>query len=362
MADLITAGVPADAIRFDRANEHIPLPTQTGNLIVTLPGNRPGPRRLFMTHLDTVPLCAGAVPVRKGKRIVAQGRTALGGDNRTGCACLATMVATLLTENLPHPPITLLFTVREESGLWGARFVEPDDLGQPTVCFNVDGSKARELTVGAVGAQRWEVEIFGKAAHAGVHPDRGISATVVAALALADIYKHGWFGKIKKGKSAGTSNVGPFGDADGKAAGQATNVVTDYVRAHGESRSHDARFVRTITAAYRDAFAKAAKSVPDHEGKTARAKFSARLDYHPFRLKEDAPVVRLAQDAAARLGWQPTLKIGNGGLDANWLVRHGIPTVTFGAGQNNIHTVDEFVEIADFFDGCRFALALATSD
>ncbi len=57
---LVDAGVPAKAIRHDAANQSIPLPTQTGNLIVTLPGTVPGPRLLFMTHLDTVPLCAGA--------------------------------------------------------------------------------------------------------------------------------------------------------------------------------------------------------------------------------------------------------------------------------------------------------------
>jgi tripeptide aminopeptidase len=73
-------------------------------------------------------------------------------------------------------------------------------------------------------------------------------------------------------------------------------------------------------------------------------------------------VVRRAQAAAKRLGWQPTLRLSNGGLDANWLVRHGIPTITFGAGQNNVHTVEEYVEVADFLDGCRLALALATQE
>ena len=92
---LVEIGVPAEYIRFDQANEKIPLPTQTGNLIVQLPGTKPGPRRLFSTHLDTVPLCAGAIPVRKGDRIVPQGKTALGGDNRTGVACLTTMIAEL---------------------------------------------------------------------------------------------------------------------------------------------------------------------------------------------------------------------------------------------------------------------------
>src|SRR3954464_14393509 len=99
---LVDAGVPRRAIRFDHANDKIPLPTQTGNLIVTLPGTLPGPRRLFMTHLDTVPLCAGAEPLRKGDRIISDAPTALGGDNRTVVGCLVTLAATLLQQRLPH--------------------------------------------------------------------------------------------------------------------------------------------------------------------------------------------------------------------------------------------------------------------
>ena len=49
---LKNAGVPASNIRFDTANKRIPMPTQTGNLFVSLPGTRPGPRLVFSTHLD----------------------------------------------------------------------------------------------------------------------------------------------------------------------------------------------------------------------------------------------------------------------------------------------------------------------
>ena len=165
----------------------MPLPTETGNLIVRFPGTRPdAPRLLFSTHLDTVPLCAGAVPVRSKNRITAKGDTALGGDNRTGVACLVTLATTLLERKLPYPPLTLLFTVREESGLFGARYLDPADLGGVTMGFNVDGKGPADLTVGAVGAERWEVEIVGRAAHAGVHPEQGISATLVASIALAE--------------------------------------------------------------------------------------------------------------------------------------------------------------------------------
>ncbi len=360
--NLVQAKVPRHAISFDQANKDIPMPTETGNLIVDLPGTRPGPRRLFMTHLDTVPLCAGAEPIRKGNRIVAAGHTALGGDNRTGVACLVNLAATLIERGLPHPPLTLLFTVREESGLWGARFVKPGDLHHPVEAYNVDGRSAQEFTVGAVGADRWEVEILGRASHAGVHPEQGISSTMVAALAMQQIHKGGWFGKIHRNGKRGTSNVGVFGGKDGQSAGEATNVVTDYAFIKGESRSHDPRFVKKITAAYRDAFRHAAEKVRDDRGRAAKVHFQSRLDYYPFRLKDDAPVVRHAVSAAKRAGLKPSLRIGNGGLDANWMVRHGIPSITFGAGQNNIHAIGEYVDLAEFENACRLAIALATQE
>jgi tripeptide aminopeptidase len=354
------AGVKSRSLHVDDANTRIPLPTQTGNLIVTLPGTRPDlPRLLFMTHLDTVPLCAGAKPVRQGQRIKPAEATALGGDNRTGVACLVTLVTTLLEHRLPHPPLTLLFTVREESGLWGARHVDLSALGGPAYGFNVDGGVPSEITVGAVGADRWEVEVNGRAAHAGAHPERGISATVVTGLALAEVFRGGWFGKVKQNGREGTSNVGSVGDGDGRSAGQATNVVTDYALVRGESRSHDVRFAAAITAAYRRAFEAAAKQVADDRGRHARVKFRSRRDYYPFRIKDSAPVVKHAQAAAKRAGLAPVLRTTNGGLDANWMVRHGIPTITFGAGQREVHTVEEYVDLPDFLGGCRMALALA---
>ncbi len=360
VAILKEIGVPEKGIFFDKANEKIPLPTETGNLIVHLDGTRPGPRRMFMTHMDTVPLCAGAVPVRKGNRIIADSPTALGADNRVGVTCHINLIANLLEKKLSHPPLTFLFTVREESGLWGARNVDLKDLGEVSMCFNVDGRSPKELAIGAVGADRWSVEITGKASHAGVHPEKGIPALVVAALAISDMHQYGWFGRVTKEGKKGTSNVGSIGDAQGNSAGNATNVVTDYVMIRGESRSHDAKFIGEITKAYKEAFQKAAKAVTDDQGKSAKVKFKSERDYYPFRLKPQDAVVKQALAAAEEIGIQPELRLADGGLDANWMVKHKIPTVTFGAGQNNIHTVNEFCDLKDFETACRFALALAT--
>src|SRR4029453_18226736 len=107
-AALQESGVPSDGIRLADANTRIPVPTETGNLIVDLPGRgamHNQPRIMFMTHMDTVPLCAGAKPKLKGRKIVNDAKTALGGDNRAGCGVLVTLAAELAGQNLDNPPI-----------------------------------------------------------------------------------------------------------------------------------------------------------------------------------------------------------------------------------------------------------------
>jgi tripeptide aminopeptidase len=358
--ELMSLGIPSSAIRFDDANDRIDLPTQTGNLIVDLPGTLTGPRLMFSTHLDTVQLCAGVKPRRDGDRIVTDAATALGGDNRTGCAVLITLAKTLIEQRLPHPPITLLFTVREESGIQGAKELNASLLGSPAMCFNVDSKIPADLIIGAVGQESWQVEITGQAAHAGVAPEKGISSTLVAAIAIAQAHREGWFGKVIKPEGTGTSNVGVFGGKHDSPAGQATNVVTDYVLIKGESRSSEASFAASITAAFEKAFQDAALQVTSSDQATAKVKFQSHAAYPPFNLAVDAPIVQHALYAAEQLGLPSSTLFSNGGLDANWLVAHGIPTVTFGAGQYEIHTVNEYVNLPEFIDGCRLAIALAT--
>src|SRR5215510_12846894 len=360
IAELKRVGVPAFAVRFDKVNERIPAPTQTGNLFIDLPGTRKGPRLLFITHLDTVTLCAGAKPKREGNRIVSDGTTALGGDNRTGCAALVTLVETLLKHKLPHPPLSLLFAVREESGIQGCRYLDPADLNGAALGFNVDSRLAADLITGAVGQEYWDVDIKGKAAHAGLAPEKGISATLVAAVALTEARRAGWFGKVAKPNGKGTSNAGVFRGKEGKPAGDATNVVTDYVHIKGEARSPDLAFAHAITEGFRAAFEEARAEIKDADGATAEVKFEASHAYPPFDLGDGAPVVRHAIRAAESIGMKPTTMFSNGGLDANWLVKHGLPTVTIGAGQYDVHTVKEYVHLPEFATGCRLAVAMAT--
>lgn len=327
-----------------------------GNLIVKIPGTIQAPRIMFSAHLDTVPLCRGAVPVKKGNRIVPKGNTGLGGDNRASVAAILTMTQTLLKNNLPHPPLTLLFTVGEENGLHGAKAFDPSEGGNPVMCFNLDGSGRRDGVIGALGAIRWTARIHGKSVHAAVNPEGGISAAVIAANAIAALKKEGWFGRIQKGSCTGTANVGSLN------GGEADNQVMDFLKVTGECRSHSPASLKKIASAWKTAFEKAAHELKNDQGECGAVEFITASDYRSFRLKKSEPVVKRFLRAAPQAGRNAAVEIINAGLDANILNEKGIPTLTFDAGNFHAHDLNEYVEIPRYIEGCRLATVLAAEE
>jgi len=351
---LVKAGAPKSSLDFDDAHKRSPTGGNVGNLILKLPGTIRAPRRMLSAHVDTVPICVGSRPKRKGGRIVnANKKSGLGGDDRAGAAIVLATALEILTRNLPRPPLTFLWTIQEESGLLGARYLRVAKLGKPKLAFNFDGSSPSALKIGATGGYRMAFEIEGLAAHAGNHPEHGVSAISIAAIAIADLTQNGWHGLIEKDGHVGTSNVGVI------EGGEATNVVTDHVRLRAEARSHEPKFRERIVKEIRDAFERAASSVRNTEGKHGHVKIDGRLDYEAFRLAIDEPSVIVAADAVKAECGDAEYAVTNGGLDANWLTAHGIPTVTLGCGQRNIHTVAEELDIAEFQTTRRIALRLA---
>jgi len=352
---LLAAGCPAKAITFDKANTKTPLAGNCGNLIVKLPGTLRGPRRLLMAHMDTVPVCEGTVPVVKGN-VIKSGNpaTGLGADDRAGCGVILSTAIDILEQGLDHPPLTFLFAIQEEVGLWGARFVKAADLGRPKLAFNFDGGAVDKLTIGATGGERLDIIVDGIPSHAGVAPEQGVSAIAIASLAIASLVEDGWHGLVEKGGKRGTSNVGVIN------AGAATNVVAERAVLRAEARGHDPAFRARIVKAIEKAFAKAAKKVKSASGRTGSVAITGRLDYEAFRLDEHDPSVVAAREALEAIGCRPRFDVSNGGLDANWMAANGIPTVTLGCGQNDIHTTDEWLDLKTYDAACAVARRLAT--
>jgi tripeptide aminopeptidase len=353
---LLQAGVPKSALTTDDAHKRSPIGGNVGNLSFKIPGTIRAPRRMLSAHVDTVPICVGSRPIHKGNRIVsANKKTGLGGDDRAGAAILLATALEILRRKPTHPPLTFFWTVQEEAGLLGARHARIAKLGTPKLAFNFDGSAPQILKIGATGGYRMTIDIEGLAAHAGNHPEHGISAIAIASIAIADLYANGWHGLIEQAGRNGTSNVGVI------HGGEATNVVTDHVQIRVEARSHDPKFREVIVKEIKTAFERAACSVKNTAGNHGRVKFDGRLDYEAFRLAADEPCVIAAAAAVRSECGEVELAVTNGGVDANWLTAHGIPTVTLGCGQRNIHTTSEELDIAQFQTTRRIALRLATA-
>ncbi len=355
-AKLLAAGTTADSVTTDNAHKSTLIKGNTGNLIFKLPGTIKAPRRMLSAHMDTVPICIGSQPRIDGQFVrSANPKSGLGADDRAGAAAILSAALEILEHDLSHPPLTFCWFIQEEIGLYGARCVQKSLLGKPAMCFNWDGGAAEKVTIGATGGYRMAIEVEGLASHAGVCPEKGISAIAIAALAIADLTRNGWHGLVEKGKNRGTTNVGYI------HGGEATNVVTDHVTLKAEARSHDPKFRGQIVKAIETAFTKAAQEIKSSEGKSGSVRFDGRLDYEAFRVDPRHECVQLADAAVTAIGRQPMHAISNGGLDANWLNAHGIPTVTLGCGQMNVHTTSERLDLAAFRDACGIALWLATT-
>lgn len=345
---LLAAGIPQSAISFDTAHKRTPLPGQVGNLIVKLSGNRKLPRLMLSAHMDTVPICVGCEPKKVGQVIKSANKsTGLGADDRAGVAAVLTAITEALESGQELPPITLCFFVQEEIGLQGSRNLVVSKLGKPDMALNFDGGNPSKMTIGATGGERIKIKLHGLAAHAGLAPHEGASTLHAAGLAIADLFKNKWLGLVKKQGRSGTSNVGVV------RGGSATNVVADYTEIDAEARSHDSDFRTAIAGAIEIAFQKAAAQVKSNDGTQVTAEVIRRVDYDSFRLDPKSTVVELASQAIEHQKLTPAHAISNGGVDANWLVKHGIPTVTVGCGQRDVHTIKETLDIPDYLAACE---------
>jgi tripeptide aminopeptidase len=193
------------------------------------------------------------------------------------------------------------------------------------------------MVLRAPGANRIRVEITGRESHAGVAPEQGLSAIQTAALALAEMR----LGRIDVETTAN------FGRIEG---GVACNIVPGRVSLEGEARSHDPDRLAAQTAHMVACFERAAEKmacVIGGEMVKPHLQIDIQPDYPRMAVAEDAPVVRLARDAARAAGQELTVKLGGGGSDANIFNAHGIATIILATGMRDVHSPKESVAVDD---------------
>jgi len=328
-------------VLFDRAD--LATGGEVGNLIARFPGTRPGKPLLFSVHMDTVSPCENVQPVLRDGRIYSAGATILGADDKAGIAELIEALEVVREEQIPYGPLEVVVTIAEEAGLVGAKHFD-HSLIRARYGFALDTPGVDWMVRRAPGANRMEIEIIGRAAHAGVEPEKGLSAIRVAAEAVSQMH----LGRIDVET---TANIGVI------TGGVATNIVPESVLLKGEARSHNPDKLAAQTAHMLECFEQAASDLAvTIAGETVRATVRATVnpDFPSMSVSENAAVVRLAQAAAASLGRTMKDRLGGGGSDANIFKGYGIETVIIGTGMQDVHSTNESVAVADMMRVAEF--------
>jgi tripeptide aminopeptidase len=319
----------------------------TGNVIGTLAGSRTAETVLLSAHMDTVVPGRGIKPVREADRIRSDGTTILGGDDKSGIAIILEVLAVLKERKIAHPPVEVVFTVCEEAGLIGAKHLDVPSL-KSRHGLVLDSCPADSLFTRGPAADKLEFIVHGQAAHAGVCPEEGINAIQITAEAIARM-------RLGRIDAETTANIGLI------EGGSAVNIVPDRVVVRGEARSHDESKLAAQSSHMADAFREAAKThsiVKDGRNIHPRVDEKIERDYQRMNLGEDAPVVKWVMAAAKTLGVSIACRKTGGGCDANVFNVHGLSVANLGTGMREIHTVKEFLLLAEFNQTARVVLEM----
>lgn len=322
-----------------------------GNVLARMPGTADLAPLLLSAHMDTVPPGCGVSPIRETSRIRSDGSTVLGGDDKSGVAIILEILRTVRERGPVHGDLEIAFTICEEVGLLGARHLDIGALAAKRAIV-LDSADADELTTKSPASDHFEFVVRGLEAHAGIAPENGISAVRVAAEAIAAMP----LGRID---ACTTANVVIA------ECSQATNVIPNRVVVRGEARSlDDARLAETIAAIRRCFQDAASRAVATVDGRIHRAWLEERVERHYERLNvpDDAEIVRMLQAAARRVGRTVMPSTGGGGSDANVFNERGIEAVNLGTGMRDIHTVNEWLDLDDFYACADIVLAAVTEN
>ncbi len=299
------------------------------NLICTLPATKEGVDTIYFTsHMDTVVPGNGIKPSIEDGYIKSDGTTILGADDKAGLAAMLEAITVLKEENIAHGKIEFIITVGEESGLVGAKALD-SSLVTAKFGYALDSDgKVGDIIVAAPTQAKVNATIYGKTAHAGVAPERGVSAITIASRAISKMP----LGRIDKET---TANIGRF------EGGTQTNIVCDRVDILAEARSLIPEKMEAQVAKMKEAFETAAQEMG------GRAEVDIKVMYPGFKFGDGDHVVEVAKKAVANIDRHSRLLQSGGGSDANVIAGFDIPTVNLAVGYEDIHTTNEKIPVEE---------------
>lgn len=312
---------------------------QSGNIICTVKGSRDVPAVLITAHMDTVVPGIGKTPVIEGDIIKSDGTTILGGDDAAGIAVILETLKVIKEQGVSHGDIQIAFTIGEEIGLLGAKNLDYSQIyAKYGFILDSDG-RIGCAAFKAPSQNKIHVVIKGKAAHAGMEPENGVSAFSIMADAISSM-------KLGRIDEETTANIGTV------HGGVATNIVCDRVEINGEARSRDASKLQAQTVHMRECFEKAA------EKWGGQVEFISEIEYPAFNISNESEIIKILESAAADSGFAFEAVTTGGGSDTNIINSKGIQAVDLSIGMTKVHSVDEQISITDMENAVLFLISI----
>ena len=325
--------------KVDRAGEQ--CGGTTGNVWGFLKGDVPGALRLFFeAHMDSVAPTTGTNVIEKDGVLYSDGTTTLGGDDKSGVAAVLEAMQCIIENDLPHGDIQVCFTIGEETGSYGVRYMDKtmiqadagycmDCGGHPGAIFNAS-PKAINL----------KLKVKGKSAHAGLEPEKGINAIMLAADALHALPA---YGRIDEETTLSVDMI------DG---GLAPNIVPEACEIVIDMRCPNQTKLERLKNETVEIFRNVV------EAKGGAVEVAVKEVAPGVNLDTDHATVKLAVTAAEKLGFPVSTGFTGGCSDANFLCGMGLPTVLLATGMDKIHTTEECLALEDLNNAARWLLGI----
>ena len=287
-----------------------------------IPWNLGAERILLLGHTDTV-WPAGEI-AKRGFRVEA-GRAFGPGVFDMKSGILLAMMA--LEVSGSDKPVTVLLTSDEEIGSSSSRALIEAEAGRCSAVLVLEPSlPGGRLKTARKGVGRFTIKAIGRAAHAGIDPDKGVNAIEEISRQILKLQK------MSDPRLGTTVTVGVV------QGGTRSNVVPAEAAAEVDVRVPNMEEAERIGHSIRSLAA---------ELKESRLEIHGGINRPPMERTSDTErLFDLARDVAAQIGID--LKEGptGGASDGNFTSALGIPTLDgLGAIGGGAHAVDEWVDI-----------------
>lgn len=340
VADYVKAKLASLGFEVEEDDAGSRINGTAGNVIGFRKGTVEGAAPIFLScHMDTVESTEKLNVIFDGDTIKTDGSTILGADDKAGISSVLEGIADVLERDAPRGDLQVIFSISEENGLRGARnLVHSRIRGKMGYVFDTERPVAG-ITLSAPTHDGIRVQIHGKAAHAGIAPENGVSAIVAASNAISKMR----LGRIDAETTANIGNI---------EGGKARNIVPDLVTIGAEARSRNNAKLDEQVAHMKQVFEEEAGKMG------ARAEVQITRQYMTYRFAPEDDVVKLAVAASKKIGIEPVFQDGGGGSDANIYNSIGIPAVVIGTGYSGAHSTTENITVSELVKASEYAAAL----